>query len=192
MASKTAICNWALIKNGQPRVSDIDTTDTKPARTLVALWPLVLDATLQAYPWKFAIISAQLAADDDAPANPDWDVQYTVPTDYLALISIKDDPDYEMEGRTDDTLGILTDETAPLYIRYIRRITNTAIFHALFNRVLACDLALEGAKSITDSNIDKDSVLKDKAIAIAQAYAMDAIETPSEELPEDDWITARA
>lgn len=185
MASKTDIINRALSKLGEPRIANADTANTKPARVMAGMWDNVKDAMLQSYPWKFAATRAALAADLTTPAYG-WDYEYSLPSDYLAIIEIKDNPDYTIENGK-----ILINEAGPLYIRYIRRITNTGQFHALFNEALASRLAYEGADEITDSNTKKEAALRDLNLAVTQAYQIDAIEVPPEELPEDDWITAR-
>lgn len=194
MASKTAICNWALFKLGQERIANIDTTNTKNARVLAGIWDRVLESALQAYPWKFAGLRTTLAADGTAPINQ-WANSFTLPSDYLAIRQVgvypSYDIQYEIEGAADGALHILTDESAPLAIRYTRRITNTGQFHPLFNEVLACDLAHEACEAIVASGTLKESFLKDKFVAIEKAYGLDAIETPPQELPEDEFITAR-
>lgn len=185
MASKSQIASRGLSKLGEPAIANIDTTDTKPARVMRAMWDGVRDAMLQAYPWKFAGHRTQLAADVTDPLFG-WDKQYTLPADYLAMRRIDGDPDYEIEGGR-----ILTDASAPLYIKYTRRITNTGEFHALFNEALASRLAYEACEEITESNAKKQAALTDMQLAISQAYAVDAIENPPDEPPEDEWLTAR-
>lgn len=186
MASKTDIAVRALSKLGQPRISNIDTTDTKPARVLRGMWDSVRDAMLQAYPWKFAGKRTHISADGSAP---DWgyDRQFTLPNDYLSLRAIKDNPEYEIEGGR-----ILTDASAPLYIKYTRRVENTGEYHPLFVEAFAARLAYEACEEITQSNVKKDACLRDLDLAINQAYAIEAIENEAEELPEDEWLTARA
>lgn len=190
MASQTDIINRALSKLGEPGISNALTTNTKPARVMIRMWEHICDAMLQAYPWKFALIRTNLSADVATPEY-DWDLQYSLPSDYLALFDIKNNPKYTIEGSSDNTLKILTNTAAPLYIRYIRRITNTGQFHPLFNEALAARLAYEGCEEITDSNTKKKDLLIDLNMTITQAYQVDAIAIPAEQFPEDEWIKAR-
>lgn len=185
-SSKTDIAARALSKLGQPRVPNIDTTDTKPARVLRNMWDSVRDAMLQAYPWKFALGRVQISADGAAPAWG-WARQFTVPADYLAMVEIKGKPPYSVEGGR-----ILTNADAPLYIRYIKRVTNTGEFHPLFCEALSSRLAYEACEEITQSTTKKQAALQDLNMAIGQAYATEAIENEPEDLPEDEWLTARA
>ena len=184
MASKTAIANRALSKLGQPRMANIDTDGTKAARVMSEMWDIVRDAMLQAYPWNFAIKRAVLAQ-TDAPAWG-WDYAYTLPVDCLAVIEIKDDPDYVVED------GKILTDSAEVYLRYIYRVTDTSKFGALFTQAFGCMLAYEACEELTQSTSKKDALLGECRYFVDLAYTSDAIEQPGDKLPEDDWLTARA
>lgn len=185
MASKTDILNRGVIKLGGSRVSNFDTTNNNTARTLNEIYETVRDTVLQSYPWNFAIKREALAADPDEPVYG-YDAKYALPSDCLALLDLEDDPDYQIEGGY-----ILIDHTGELNIRYISRITNTGAFHAMFIDVFSCRLAYEACERITQSNTKKDILYKEYQVAVAAAYAADAIETPAELIAEDEWLEAR-
>lgn len=185
MASKTQIANRALSKLGQPRVSNIDTTDTKAARVISGMWESVRDAMLQSYPWNFSIRRSVIAADAAAPAY-EWDRQFTLPTDYLQILSVYDDPDYRMEGGK-----ILTNADAPLKIRYIARIEETSEYPSLFNEAFSSLLAYEACEEITQSNTKKDILFNEYRMMVAKAYQSDAIEDPVVDTDDDDWVLVR-
>lgn len=191
MASKTEIANRALSKLGEPRVSNIDTTDTKPARVMKYMWDMVLDAELTAFPWSFAVTRTQLAADATAPA---WGYarRFRLPSDFLSLLEVRYNPAFQIE--TDATSGgrfILTDQGAPLYIRYIKRVTDTAEFDPLFNEALASKLAYEGCEEITNSNVKRQLAATDYDQAVSRAYANGSIQEGPVALQESMWIVAR-
>lgn len=191
MSSKTEIANRGLSKLGEPRVSNIDTTDTKPARVMKYMWDMLLDAELAAFPWNFAVTRKQLAKDATAPA---WGYsnRYRLPSDFLSLLEVRYNPDYKIE--TDATTGgkfILTDQGAPLYIRYIKRVTDTAEFDPLFNDAFASRLAYEGCEEITQSNTKKQLLAADYKEAISRAYANGSIQDSPVMLQESTWILAR-
>ena len=105
MASKTEIANRALSKLGQPRVSNIDTTDTKPARIIRDMYDSVRDALLQSYPWNFAVKRVTLAPDATAPAWG-WTFAYTPPADFLSIYRVKFDTTSGTTTGTLDTTGV--------------------------------------------------------------------------------------
>jgi len=185
-SNKTSICNRALAKLGEPRVANVETTNTKPARTLNEMYDSVRDALLQSYPWNFAIELDSIAVDGTAP---EWgyDNRYLLPNDCLALLAIKDDPDYRVRGGY-----IHTDEGTPLKIRYIKQVTDEAEFSPLFEEAFASKMAYEAAEPITQSNTKKEAALKDFQFAVSTAFTADALENPPTPLPEDAWIDARA
>lgn len=185
MASKTDISNRALSKLGEQRVSNVDTDDIKAAKVIRHMWDIIRDAMLTAYPWNFAIERTQLAKDGTSPAWG-YDNRFQVPSDFLALLEIKNTPDYRIEGGY-----ILTDEGSPLYIRYIKRVTDTGSFDPLFVEALATRLAFEACEELTQSNTKKQILASELNQNIKEAYASDAIQDPPQYLQIDSWITAR-
>jgi hypothetical protein len=185
MASKTGIANRALSKLGEKRVSNIDTVDKKSANVIRFMWDSVRDAMLQAYPWNFSVKRKQIGADGSTPAWG-WSKQYSLPSDFLSLLSIKDKPDYTIEGGY-----IMTNSTSPIYIKYISRITNTGQFDALFTEAFAAQLAVEACEELTQSNTKKQILIQERDRIIEKAYASDAIQNPSVDLETDEWLLER-
>lgn len=185
MTSKTQIANRALSKLGEPRISNIDTVDTKAANTMRFMYDEVRDALLTSYPWNFAMKRVQLAKDATAPS---WGYsnRFRVPSDFLSLYKIKNDPDYRIERKY-----ILTDEGAPLKILYIARIENSGEFDPLFVEAFASRLAYEGCEQITQSNTKKQLLGQEFREMIKEAYASDAIQDPPQRIQDDTWLLAR-
>lgn len=185
MTSKTQIANRALSKLGEPRVSNIDTVDTKAANTIRFMYDEVRDAMLTAYPWNFAMTRTQLAKDATAPSWG-YNNRFQVPSDFLALYKINNDPDYRIEKGY-----ILTDEGAPLKILYIAQITNSGEYDPLFVEAFATRLAYEACEQITQSNTKKQLLGQELQSVIKEAYASDAIQDPPQKLKDDEWLLAR-
>lgn len=185
MSSKTDVANRALSKLGHPRVSNLDTTDTEAARTIREMWDIVRDVMLQSYSWNFAVKRVSLAADSSTPSW-EYDYQYRLPTDFLTLLEIENDPDYRVEEGY-----IRTNKSAPLYIKYVARIESVGSWTPLFIEAFASKLAYEACERITQSNTKKQLLLQDFQMIINTAFTSDAIEDPALGLPEDSWITER-
>lgn len=185
--SKVAIANRALQKLGAERISSLS-QDHPNARSINATYDLTRDAELRRYRWGFAISRASIAADADETLWGEHN-KFALPNDYITLI--RDDEtgqhvDWRIEG-----LFIVTDDAAPLKIRYIARIDDPNYYDAGFIEAFACALALETCEEITGSTTKKDSILNDYQIAIKEAQNSGAIEKPAQEFPEDGWLAAR-
>jgi hypothetical protein len=185
MASKTAICNRALSKLGQTRVSNIETDETKAAKVIRYMYDILRDAMIAAYPWNFAVKRTQIAAEVDTPAWG-YNKQYALPVDFLALLEIRGNPEYRLEGGL-----ILTNEGSPLYIRYIAKITDAALYDPLFVEAFATRMAYEACEEITQSNTKKQLLAEDLQATLKLAYASDAIQEMPQELEGDTWLLAR-
>lgn len=192
MASQVEVCNAALVKCGASRITSLD-DGTKQANLLSAIWELKRDAELQANWWTFAITRAEVAALADEPLG-DWTYQYPVPSGFLSMVQIgtdlsayeaDDGPLFEIEGGR-----ILTDMGAPLFMRYVQRVTNTGAFTPLFAEALACRLAVEACEPLTQSLSKKETLIAQYRQAIREARRVNAIELPPRRHATTSWERA--
>lgn len=187
MASEVAICNLALQKLGATRITSL-TEDSPNARHCNAAFEHVRDRELRAYPWNFALARKVLAPDSSGPTfGPAY--QFTLPTDFLRLHpdhKYRAETDWQIEGR-----HLLTDDGDTLYLRYIKRVSDTEEFDPLFVDAFACRLALQLCEPITQSNTKKTLIWEEYRETIAEAKRTNAIENIAVDPPEDDWVSVR-
>lgn len=146
--SEVAIANMAIdILADQPITSLGDSTVV--GRWMARNFGRVRDEVLEMYPWNGVKTRVALAA-DSAPPTFGWKYQYTVPADCITLLPLRYGGalngaliPYEFESGK-----ILTDASAPLLVRYIRRETNVAKWTALQARILASRLAFIASLTI--------------------------------------------
>lgn len=189
MASEVGICNRALQKIGARRITSL-VEDSVNARACLVAYETIRDAELRKHPWNFAISRGSLAADATAP---DWGRtnSFTLPSDFLRLLApYPEDNLNDLDWQIEDG-KIMTDEDAPLYIRYIKRVTDANTMDVLFREALSCALAVELCDEITQSNTKREILVAMYDRAIRDAKKANAIERVSAMPPEDTWITAR-
>lgn len=193
MASQVSIVNRALIKLGEQTILLL-TDNVKQARTMAALFEDTRDAELRAHRWKFAMRRTLLTA---LVEPPPWgyQLQYDLPADFLALVQVneihlrsgaKQRPPWRLEGRR-----LLTDLAAPLAVRYVARVDDTAVFDPLFVDALACRLAMEACEAQTQSDTKFQRVAGMYREAINLAVRQDSVEAPPDELPDGTWLESR-
>lgn len=190
MASTVDICNRALQKLGAKRITSI-TEDSVNARACnVAFEPVKLKL-LRSHTWNFSKKRVQLAADATEPVFG-YDYAYSLPADYVKLLppdpeSNVNDLDWQIEGKK-----ILTNDAAPIDVRYIYNVSDANEMDALFRELLATELAFELCEELTQSNTKKEGLREDKRDILSEARRNNAIEQPvSHEPPEGTWLTAR-
>ncbi len=189
MASVVDVCNRALQKLGAERIISL-TQNSVSARACNLAYEPVRDAELRSHTWNFSIKRASLAADAAAPEYG-FDYQYTLPSDCLRLLPNDYNEgayssDWKVEGRK-----ILTDEDAPLEIRYIARITDTTQYDPLFNEALSCKLAMEMCEELTQSNSKRELAYKEYTNTMRDARRMNAFENNPAEQQTDGWVSTR-
>lgn len=190
MASDVSIANRALQRVGQDAIVSL-TENSVAAREVNKVYEDLRDAELRAHSWNFAIKRAQLAEDS---SSPDFGPasQYTLPSDFLKLLP----PDAWTQLSDLDWLvedgKILTDDDAPLNIRYVRKVTDENEMDPLFREAFAMRLAAAVCEPITQSNTKIQLIENDYEKAINEARKANAFEYVSSEPPEDTWLSVRA
>lgn len=198
MASSIEIANRALTKLGAARIISFG-DDNKQARAVQSMFDIVRDSELRAHIWSFAIKRTSLAA---LSTTPDWGYtyEYQVPSDLVRILQVNDIyggpsfEDYRNQSVAEYSLEgnkILTDFAAPLKIRYIARIEDTAQWDATFIEAFACRLAMEMAEDLTQSNTKRELAQREYEQALRTAIRSGGLETPPQALPDNTWVLSR-
>ena len=154
-ASPVALCNRALLEvGGNTIVSFLD--ETTESRICALIYEPIRDAVTQAYNWAHARARAgPLALLATSPIFG-WTFQYKLPVELLTLQwagtsggrNWRYEPqiEYEVEGR-----NLLCNVGEGVYIRYLKRVTDTAEFSSLFTEALVARLSAELAVPLSES-----------------------------------------
>jgi len=187
MPALSEVYSRAFVKLGEPAMASVD-GNTEPGRTLLAVADSVRRAEIAKYPWTFATRRRSLVALAHAP-EWGWARAFQLPAEYLAVVQVGEceDEDYEFEGEF-----ILTDEPAPLRIRFTIDVPEPATWPALFVEVLACALASEVAVKLTERAGLKRVIDLDYDKAIVAARHSSAIQkAPRRYGQTEPWVEAR-
>ncbi len=194
MPSETELTNVALRKAGARRISSIDETVAN-AGVARDIYTTERDDLLRLHPWNFAITRAALAELAVAPVY-EFANAFSLPADWMRTLEVHDNDAgdavvrYKMETiqQADDTYVacIVTDSDA-LWLKYIRRITDTSAMSATFHQVLI----LRMAKIFAESASTKEVLDRELAAAMRLARSIDGMEDWPDKLPEGRWVVSR-
>lgn len=197
MTDDVGICNLALQRLGAKTIGTL-VEDSVAARACNRLYAHARDSEIRAHSWSFARARATLAASSTDPAFG-FAKKYQLPSDFIRLLpervvgtnvttlgGIDPNIDWQIEGRF-----ILTDDTAPLKIVYLKKETDTEVFDDLFTELLVSRIAMDIAEKVTQSNTKKQDAQNRYVEAKKEAKRINAFERPPVESPVDTWITAR-
>ena len=169
MASVIQICNSALNQLGAGSITAL-TENSKNARLCNERYETVRDAVYRSHPWNCLIKRVQLAQDSDTPA---WgfSYQYTLPSDCLRVLQIKDyDADYKIEGRK------LLINVSEVYLLYSAQITDVNELDVLLRETISAGIASDIAYAIT-SNLQVAKLMTEKySLKLSEARHTDASE----------------
>ena len=169
MASVIQICNSALNQLGAGSITAL-TENSKNARLCNERYETVRDAVYRSHPWNCLIKRVQLAQDSATPA---WgfSFQYTLPSDCLRVLQIKDyDADYKIEGRK------LLINISEVYLLYSAQITDVNELDVLLRETISAGIASDIAYAIT-SNLQVAKLMTEKySLKLSEARHTDASE----------------
>jgi len=192
MASVVQICNSALNQLGASSITAL-TDDSKNARLCNERYTTIRDAVFRAHPWNCLIKRIQLAQDTATPA---WGFtyQYTLPSDCLRVLQIKDyDADYKIEGRK-----LLINES-DVYLIYLAQITDVNELDVLLRETISAHLAQDISYAIT-ANLQVSKLMAEKYQAkLSEARHTDASEgyntnpelAPTDQIITEDFLNSR-
>ena len=169
MASVVQICNSALNQLGASSITAL-TENSKNARLCNERYTTVRDAIFRSHPWNCLVKRIQLAKDTDTPA---WGFtsQYTLPSDCLRVLQIKDyNLDYKIEGRK-----LLINEDT-VFLIYLAQITDVNELDVLLRETISAGLASDISYAIT-SNLQVTKLMTEKyGLKLSEARHTDASE----------------
>jgi hypothetical protein len=181
---RVSICNFALAKVGEQRITSLD-DKSKNAILCKLHFQQTLDEVLRNHRWNSAMKRAALGADAEAPAFG-YEYQYTLPIDCLRVIRLEEPLDeYRVEGRK-----LLTD-TSPCNILYISRVEDENILDPLLVKVLVIELAIKLAYNLTEVRTMTDGLMEEARAIWIEARSADSHEGTPEVLEYSEWLEAR-
>lgn len=189
MATKLEVCNRAAQKLGAKRITSLD-EDSKVARALSVVSEPVKLALLRDHVWSCAVKRVALAADGTAP---EWGRanSFTLPSDFVRLAEDYPEDNLNTKDWVIEGNKILTNDSAPLYVRYVYDITDISQMDPLLREAWACGMSYETCEEITQSNTKKQLLENDLDNVITKAKKANAIERVAQQPPPDPWLTAR-
>ena len=187
--SETSICNSALAKLGAERILSLS-DNTKAGRLCNEQYEKMRDEVLRSHPWNFAIARVELAALVAVPLF-EYDHQFQIPADSLRILDI----DINIELNAVDPWAVEGDKLLanedPIKIKYIKRVTNTALFDANFVEALAFRLAADLAYAIVQSLSVQRQMFAAYKEFLRPARSFDAQEGKLDQVRADEWFNER-
>lgn len=186
--SPVDIMNSALIKLGAECIISEDDSSTR-ARLCKRRYPFVRDALLRSHPWNFAMAYSQLAEVSPKPDDVfDYERVFQLPSDCLRVISTNLPVDVRWEEIEN---GRIAADTAEIYVKFVRKISDVTKFDANFVEVLALALAADIAYSLTQSTAQREEARESLRKELATARSYDAQVGSVRRVISDDWLDTR-
>ncbi len=168
IASNIAICNNALRRLGAlPIASFSDNTGRSDACR--DLYDPTRRLLLRSFLWNFACSRVILAADSDAPAF-EFNNQFTLPADFVRVVKLYNaNMAYQIEAGK-----MLTNNPAPLQLKYIADTTDTTLMDDLFVEALVLLLAIKLGWTLTGEGFNPGPLSAELKEQLSMAKLVDS------------------
>ncbi len=192
----TEICNQALGFIGAQRINDLAADTSNEAIQCRLHFEPTRDALIRSFRWRFAAARAQLTGADTTGPLFEFDNQFALPTNFLALRSVFG-ANFTANENTRTTFAIegqklLTNDDS-VDLRYTAKITDSAKFDPLFVETLVVQLAdkFVGPLGGGDAKI-QDKIDRRLLVLMPRVRAMDRQETNTiGRLNRRPWVETR-
>ncbi len=181
--SKVQIANLALIHVGSGTITSL-TQDTPEARAVNAVYDLMRDAVLTDHPWNFAVKRVIPTLDATAPIYG-FLYRFDLPTDYLRLVEILDEPPYKISGQ------FIECDSSAIKIKYIAENDTPGEYDSLFVAALALRIAAVIAERLTQSSKLGKELLEAYHVMLRDAKSVDAQSDEPDNLEANEWLDSR-
>lgn len=201
MPSEKDICIYALQHIGE--FADFVSLDDNSSHATVAktAYPFTRDSLLERHTWNFATRAVRLAPSAEKPLSEGW-YAYPLPADCIRVVDVYSGIPYETPTYQLELVGNARCVVTPakdVWVRYIRKVTNTDFFTPGFVEALSWGLAAAIAGPIVkgDAGITATQKLAQYAQVFEQkAAAVDAGQGRTKKRPYDapwhePWRDAR-
>lgn len=184
MASKTDICNQALLRLGQPAIME-GSDDSVTARRVTQEFDAALGAILRIHPWPFAIARKELNRSTTTPVFG-FAYYYMLPSDIARLIEVDTGSNaYQIEGT------FIATNSAYVKIRYISKIQAMENMDDAVANTLSLYLASVLAIIITENQSLKSQLYEEYSVSLASARNIWSVEDYPQTMEESSWVVSR-
>jgi hypothetical protein len=186
MATEVSICSNALLMLGGQPINALNENSDR-ARLAANLFPAVRNYVLRRHPWNCAVKRVTLSPDLETPGF-DWAFQFTLPSDYMRMLSVGErgaEEDYKIES------GKLLLDTNVALVRYIWRNENVGTWDDMLVWAMTMSMKAVFAYPITQSASMEQLVEAALRDVLKQARAVDGQDDPPETLGDSPLFAAR-
>jgi hypothetical protein len=181
------ICNSALLRLGQERITSLADTN---ARAVICdeQYPKTRDRVLTNDIWSFSIVRDELTASGASLAWGDGSV-FDLPLDCVRLVTVLNPDLVKIRYSIENRKLIANEET--LYIRYVSNTAAEANYDPYFSEALALMLAADMCYKFTNSTTLSQELKQEAERLIANAMSKNAQEFGPEEWDFNTFNNAR-
>jgi len=181
--SKVQIANLALTHVGGNPITSL-TDDTNEAKSVNQVYDLVRDAVLADHPWNFAVKRIVPGLDDTTPVYG-FSYRFDLPTDYIRLVEIEDNPPYKISGQ------FIECDSSVIKIKYIAENDMPTEYDYMFVMAFGLRLAATICERLTQSGTLAKELMEAYRLALKNAKTVDSQSDEPDDFEANLWLDSR-
>lgn len=193
-SSPVEICNSALVKVGAARITSL-TDNVKSAKICNEQYNKLRKKLLRIHPWGFAKRSVSLIASGNTPIFSDiYTNEFALPSNLLRILKtdIPENVEWIVENSPTTNKKVILADATTVKIQFIIDMTDTTVFSADFDEVLALMLAADLAYGVVQSISLMKEMMAEAKRELSQARSFDSQEGGAQKIVEaNSWIDKR-
>ena len=195
-ASPEEIVNQALALTNQTTITSLEDDKSAGGRFARVFYEPTRRACLTWGRWKFALgRAADLAPELPVPTGTSFENRFALPADCLEVVGLHDglEPEQNLDTSSDPWMVegryILAHGTS-ISVIYIKNITDTTLFHPLFDQFFVYMLASKLAPSGASGNAAGTNFLNEAMGWLKRAQLKDAVQGTPQHIQVTDFLDA--
>jgi len=196
MTDKLTIYNGALTVLGERKLADL-TENREPRHKLDAIWDNdMVKRVLQHGQWNFASRAVELQASTTTTPSFGYQFAFDKPTDHIRTLGIASDEFFSnpLTAYSDEASWWFSDAET-IYVIYVSDDNQFGQDYSLwpenFTEYVEHYMAMKVAPRLTGLKFDEVNLKKLVKIALMEAKATDAMESPAKFPPKGGWAQSR-
>ena len=183
MATDISMCSNALLLIGHSTISSFTDPGSGPV-VASNLYETTYENMLTLHRWRFATSKAALSRLTATPLN-EWDYAFTLPSDYLMMVRVYPDADYELYENK------LFSNQQEVEIDYVFKPDESRL-PPYFVKLMEFHLAAQFAIPITDNSTKAEEFRKMFEDQLRRAKYIDSQSRPGDAIVDSPFLESRA
>jgi len=193
MTGVVEICNIALGFLGAERITSIENPESDNEMLCALYYPIARDAVLESADWTFATFREVDSTPLEDPPAWGYTQAHAKPNEALRILQVRNNIFQNKSSQLKWNLegSVINSDASTIFIKYIKRITDTKKYTPSFVQCLAARVAVDMCIQITENRSLFGDLWAAYSAKLNEAMNNDGLQGTHEQIHSDALVNAR-